>query len=105
MYVYIQNSISTISTATAISTKENENGFYFTYMYRLLFMIIKFCQFSFYLAVDGQIISGQNSQGLLIPAASMGQVASSSTAASLSTSVVPTSAIQSVMTTQIQVCT
>lgn len=61
--------------------------------------------FPFYLAVDGQIISGQNSQGLLIPAASIGQVASSSTAASLSTSVVPTSAIQSVMTTQIQVCT
>lgn len=53
-------------------------------------------------AVDGQILSGPNSQGLLIPAASIGQVVSSSTAASLSTSVVPTSAIHSVMTTQIQ---
>lgn len=53
------------------------------------------------LGVDGQILS---SQGLLIPAASMGgQLTTSSTAASLSTSVIPTSAIQSVMTTQIQV--
>ena len=44
------------------------------------------------------VISGHGSQGLLIPA-------SSSTAASMSTSVMPTSAIQSVMTTQIQVHT
>ncbi|XP_045210433.1 serine-rich adhesin for platelets-like [Mercenaria mercenaria] len=53
-------------------------------------------------AMDGQIISGPNSQGLLIPAASVGQVGTSSTAATLSTSVVPTSAIQTVMTSQIQ---
>ncbi|KAL4229396.1 hypothetical protein ACF0H5_012435 [Mactra antiquata] len=54
--------------------------------------------------LDGQMLSGSNSQGLLIPAAaaSTGQVLSSSTAATLSTNVVPTSAIQSVMTTQIQ---
>lgn len=46
-------------------------------------------------------LPGQGSQGLLMPVTSAGQLASSG-GASLTTSVVPTSAIQSVMTTQLQ---
>ena len=49
--------------------------------------------------IVGQI-PGQGSQGLLMPVTSAGQLATS-VGASLSTSVVPTSAIQSVMTTQV----
>ena len=44
---------------------------------------------------------GQGSQGLLMPVSSAGQLPTS-VGASLSTNVVPTSAIQSVMTTQVR---
>jgi len=63
-----------------------------------------YVMYIFSLGVEGQLMTSQNGQGLLIPAASMGgQLPASSTTASLSTSVIPTSAIHSVMTTQIQV--
>ena len=45
---------------------------------------------------------GQGSQGLLMPVSSAGQLPTS-VGASLSTNVVPTSAIQSVMTTQVNI--
>ena len=45
---------------------------------------------------------GQGSQGLLMPVSSAGQL-QTSVGASLSTNVVPTSAIQSVMTTQVNI--